>query len=34
MENVITPPRDGIIKKITVKKGQAVDKKDVLIEFE
>ncbi|UJH67880.1 acetyl-CoA carboxylase biotin carboxyl carrier protein subunit [Allomuricauda sp. SCSIO 65647] len=34
MENVITSPRDGTIKKITVKKGQAVEKKHILITFE
>ena len=34
MENVITSPRDGIIKNIAVEKGAAVDKKHVLIEFE
>ena len=34
MENVITSPRDGIIKNISVEKGEAVDKKHVLIEFE
>lgn len=34
MENVITSPRDGIIKGVTVKKGEAVDKKHILIEFE
>lgn len=34
MENVITSPRDGIIKNISVEKGAAVDKKHILIEFE
>jgi biotin carboxyl carrier protein len=34
MENVITSPRDGIIKSITVKKGETVDKNQLLIEFE
>ncbi len=34
MENVITSPRDGIIKSISVKKSDAVDKNQLLIEFE
>ncbi|MDT0607013.1 acetyl-CoA carboxylase biotin carboxyl carrier protein subunit [Croceitalea rosinachiae] len=34
MENVITSPRDGIIKSITVKQGEAVEKKFTLITFE
>ena len=34
MENVITSPRDGVIKNVAVEKGEAVDKKHVLIEFE
>ncbi|WP_299247104.1 acetyl-CoA carboxylase biotin carboxyl carrier protein subunit [uncultured Lacinutrix sp.] len=34
MENVFTSPRDGIIKSISVSKGDAVDKNDLLIEFE
>jgi len=34
MENVITAPRDGIIKTISVSKGDAVDKNKLLIEFE
>jgi len=34
MENIITSPRDGIIKTISVKKGNAVDKNELLIEFE
>ena len=34
MENVITSPRDGIIKNISVKKSEAVDKNQLLIEFE
>ena len=33
MENVITSPRDGIIKNISVKKREAVDKNQLLIEF-
>ncbi|MGB5822248.1 MAG: acetyl-CoA carboxylase biotin carboxyl carrier protein subunit [Saonia sp.] len=34
MENIITSPRDGTIKAITVTKGDAVDKKQLLLEFE
>ena len=34
MENVLTSPRDGIIKSISVKKGDAVEKNQLLIEFE
>ena len=34
MENVITSPREGVIKNVVVKKGEAVDKKHILIEFE
>ncbi|MEJ2162961.1 MAG: acetyl-CoA carboxylase biotin carboxyl carrier protein subunit [Robiginitalea sp.] len=34
MENLILSPRDGVIKKIAVTEGTAVDKKDLLIEFE
>ncbi|NAY90497.1 acetyl-CoA carboxylase biotin carboxyl carrier protein subunit [Muricauda sp. JGD-17] len=34
MENIITSPRNGIIKSIAVKQGEAVDKKQLLIEFE
>ena len=34
MENVLTSPRDGIIKSISVSKGEAVDKSQLLIEFE
>ncbi|WP_235855406.1 MULTISPECIES: acetyl-CoA carboxylase biotin carboxyl carrier protein subunit [Flagellimonas] len=34
MENIITSPRNGVIKKIAVKKGDAVDKKQLLIEFQ
>ena len=33
MENVIVSPRDGVIGKIAVEKGAAVDKKGLLIEF-
>lgn len=34
MENLICSPRDGIIKSIAIKKGDAVDKNHLLIEFE
>lgn len=34
MENVIKSPTDGVIKKIAVVKEQAVEKNEVLIEFE
>jgi biotin carboxyl carrier protein len=34
MENVLTSPRDGIIKSISVSKGDAVNKNQLLIEFE
>jgi len=34
MENVLTAPRDGIIKSISVNKGDAVDKNQLLLEFE
>ena len=34
MENVITSPRSGTIKSIKVNKGDAVDKNQLLIEFE
>jgi len=34
MENIIASPRNGTIKTIGVKKGDAVDKKQLLIEFE
>jgi len=34
MENNITSPRDGVIKSINIKKGDAVDKGALLIEFE
>ena len=33
MENIITSPRDGIIKSVAVNKGEAVLKKQLLIEF-
>ncbi len=34
MENIITSPRDGIIKSITASQGDAVEKNQLLIEFE
>ncbi|MDE3743579.1 acetyl-CoA carboxylase biotin carboxyl carrier protein subunit [Maribacter polysaccharolyticus] len=34
MENVIASPRTGTIKSIAVNKGEAVEKKQLLIEFE
>lgn len=34
MENVLTSPRNGIIKSISVSKGDAVDKNQLLIEFD
>ena len=34
MENIITSPRDGIIKTISAVKGKAIDKNELLIEFE
>ena len=34
MENIITSPRNGVIKKIGVNTGDAVDKKQLLIEFQ
>ena len=34
MENVIKSPRNGIIKSISVNRGEAVEKKQLLIEFE
>ncbi len=34
MENVILSPRDGVIKSIAATKGDAVDKGQLLIEFE
>ena len=33
MENIIKSPTDGIVKKINVKKGVAVEKSQVLIHF-
>ncbi|TGV00395.1 acetyl-CoA carboxylase biotin carboxyl carrier protein subunit [Flavivirga rizhaonensis] len=33
MENIITSPTDGVIKSISVNKGDAVDKNQLLIEF-
>ncbi len=34
MENVLTAPKDGVIQAITVKKGDAVEKKQLLIEMQ
>ncbi len=34
MENIITSPRNGVIKKIGVSQGDAVEKKQLLIEFQ
>lgn len=34
MENVIVSPREGIIKSVSVEKGAAIDKGQLLIEFE
>jgi len=34
MENIITSPRNGIIKSISAVKGKAIDKNELLIEFE
>lgn len=34
MENVLTSPRDGIIKSIAILKGETVNKNQLLIEFE
>jgi len=33
MENVLTAPIDGVVDRITVQKGDAVDKKQVLLHF-
>jgi biotin carboxyl carrier protein len=33
MENILKSPADGKVKKISVKKGMAVEKNQVLIEF-
>jgi biotin carboxyl carrier protein len=34
MENVIKSPAEGVIKAISVEKGQAVEKNQLLISFE
>ena len=34
MENVILSPREGVIRKVAVQQGAAVDKKSLLVEFE
>jgi biotin carboxyl carrier protein len=33
MENILKSPTDGTVKRIAVKKGVAVEKNQVLIEF-
>ena len=33
MENILKSPSDGVVKKVNVKKGQAVEKNQVLINF-
>ncbi len=33
MENILKSPTDGIIKKIAIKKGVAVEKNQLLIQF-
>ena len=33
MENILKSPHDGVVKKIAVKKGVAVEKNQVLINF-
>ncbi|HXB40309.1 MAG TPA: acetyl-CoA carboxylase biotin carboxyl carrier protein subunit [Bacteroidia bacterium] len=33
MENILKSPADGIVKKVSVKKGMAVEKNQILIEF-
>ena len=33
MENVITSPRDGVIKSVNIVKGEAIDKGHLLVEF-
>ena len=33
MENIIKSPREGVIKSILVKKGQSVEKNQILIKF-
>lgn len=34
MENIISSPRDGVIKSVSANKGDAVEKNQLLIEFE
>jgi len=34
MENTLTAPRDGVVKSISVIKGETVDKNQLLIEME
>jgi biotin carboxyl carrier protein len=33
MENIIKSPGEGVVKSIKVKKGQSVEKNQILIEF-
>jgi len=34
MENIITSPKDGVIKSVSIHKGDAIEKGQLLIEFE
>jgi biotin carboxyl carrier protein len=34
MENTLTAPRDGVVKSITIAKGETVEKGKLLIELE
>lgn len=34
MENTLTAPKDGVVKAVVVKKGQTVDKNQLLVEME
>jgi biotin carboxyl carrier protein len=34
MENIITSPINGVVKEFNIKKGQPVNKGDVLVEIE
>ncbi|MEM7382618.1 MAG: acetyl-CoA carboxylase biotin carboxyl carrier protein subunit, partial [Bacteroidota bacterium] len=34
MENVITSPRNGVVKSVPISQGETVEKKHLLIEFE
>jgi biotin carboxyl carrier protein len=33
MENIIKSPGDGVVKTVKIKKGESVEKNQVLIEF-